>query len=201
MGLDGFVWSSLDKLVPEDARDFMHALDSGLVNHHHGTFQTPLSKAKEQIFWEGARDSVPRKLTLWLEPIITIAGLARLHKEHGWPANRLGLQSRTWAFDLVGYQENLRDEQLVCEVKKTNAEVRKFLDIMAAHASTAPDMAATLKGVELNAFRKVLALRQSACSVFWALGPGGGGQVFRVIRSEGDVRLLPASESVLAWGD
>ena len=197
---NGFVWSSLDRLTAIDAADFMHAIDRGLVTHLNGSFMAPRSKAKEQLFWEGARNTSPRRLTLWLEPVITIAALGRLHREHGWPANRLGLQSATWAFDLVGYQGDLAREQVVCEVKKSDAEVRKLMGFMTENANTATDMATRLKGAELNAFRKVLALRQSDCLVFWALGPGGAGSVFNVIRSSTGVHLLPATESQLCVG-
>lgn len=80
---------SLNKLSEADARDFMYAVDSGLVNHQGGAFEAACSRAKEYLFWEGPTDVSPRRLTLWMKPVITIAGLWRMYHEHGWPAERL----------------------------------------------------------------------------------------------------------------
>jgi hypothetical protein len=41
---------------------------------------------------------------VWIEPVVTIAAMARLHFEFGWPISCLGMQSKTWAFDLMGYK-------------------------------------------------------------------------------------------------
>lgn len=185
----GFVQSSVEKLSPIDAEDFIFAIDHGLVEHDLGTFRTPLSKAKEQIFWEGPRDTDPRKITLWLEPIITIAGLARLYRDFGWPPGCVGLQSATWAFDLVAYDSGYTGEMLVCEVKKSMQEVDKLIGFMVRHANADPAIASTLRGPELNAFRKVIALRKSASSTFWALGPAAYSRVFKVIRGHSGLRL------------
>jgi len=178
----------------------MQAVDSGLVHHHGGTFSAAQSKAKEQIFWQGAKNSVPRKVTLWLEPIITIAGLMRLHRDYLWSANQLGLQSKTWAFDLVGYAaEDLSTEHLVCEVKKTEHEVDTLLELMHKHLNTPTEMEREFKAAERNAFKKVLALRKSASKVFWALGPNDYGFVFNIIRSQhGAVGLHATDKSALA---
>jgi len=195
---EGFNTNTIENLSEADAHDFMQAIDNGLVIHDKGIFTSGCSKAKEQIFWEGARSSVPRKVTLWLEPIITIAGLIRLHRDFGWDAKRLGMQSQTWAFDLVGYQEDLITELLICEVKKTQRELDKLLDFMKKHASTPAEAESELKGAERNAFKKVLALRQSESSVFWALGPNRYGRVFKVQRDDiGSVSLHHMNESEL----
>ena len=90
-----------------------------------GFFLAPLSKAREQIFWTGSKNVDPRPLTLWIEPIITIGALAKLHVLYGWPAEKLGTQSKTWAFDLVGYGANKNDELLACEVKKSKAKQKR----------------------------------------------------------------------------
>lgn len=196
---DGFVVSSLEKLSSTDARDFMEAIDSDLVLHHQGIFTAARSKAKEQIFWQCARTSVPRKITLWLEPIITIAGLMRLHRDFGWASNRLGMQSKTWAFDLVGYEEDLKTELLVCEVKKTEREVDKLLELMEKHASTPAEAKSNLRGTERNALKKVVGLRQSTSTMFWALGPNRYGHVFHILRSPaGIISLHPTGESALS---
>ena len=101
---EGFDGAGLANLSANDARDFMQAIDCGLVAHHGGVFTAPQSKVKEQIFWEGARISVPRKITLWLEPIITIGALRRLQRDFQWPSSLLGMQLKTWAIDFVAYR-------------------------------------------------------------------------------------------------
>jgi hypothetical protein len=195
---DGFDEQGIKRLSPTDASDFMEAVDTGLVSHQNGTFSAPLSKAKEQIFWQGPRDSVPRKVTLWLEPIITIAALRRLQRDFLWPMNQLGLQSKTWAFDLVAYSDDLITESLTCEVKKTEREVDALIECMIRHLNTPLDAAVEFKGSERNAFMKILALRKSACSVFWVLGPGRYGYIFNVVHEEnGEISLQVATESAL----
>ena len=195
---EGFDGKAVHMLGPADAADFLEAVDKGLVSHQDGIFSSAQSKAKEQIFWQGARDSVPRKVTLWIEPIITIAGLMRLHRDFLWPANQLGLQSKTWAFDLVAYDVGLGDESLVCEVKKTEREVDTLLKFMEQHINTSPEAELELKGPEQNAFKKVLGLRESASTVFWALGPNRYGYVFNVVRNQANsVSLQSTTESAL----
>lgn len=195
-GLDG---RGLDKLSAVDATDFMEAIDCGLVDHRDGTFLASQSKAREQIFWECEKSSVPRKLTLWLEPIITIAGLMRLKRDFLWEGNRLGLQSKTWAFDLVGYTANNSSiEHLVCEVKKTEREVDTLLELMHKNLSTPAEKEHEFKSVERNAFKKVLALRSSASKTFWALGPNDYGYVFNIVGSPDElIALHPADKSAL----
>lgn len=195
---DGFDGEAVGKLSAADAHDFMQAIDLGLVAHRGGFFSAPRSKAKEQIFWQGPRDSVPRKVTLWLEPIITIAGLLRLHRDFNWPSEQLGLQSRTWAFDLVAYDATLESEAIACEVKKTEHEIEMLLYFMHRHLDTPARAEPRLKAAERNAFKKVLALRESACTVFWALGPDRYGHVFNVSRNRhGSIALSCADGSAL----
>ncbi|MCF7532284.1 hypothetical protein [Pseudomonas petrae] len=113
----GFVASALDKLSEVDARDFIDAVDSGLVTHQAGAFEAACSNAKKYLFWEGATSVSPRRLTLWLEPVITIAGLRRLHHRYGWP-------HASYAFDFVGYQADQKTELAVCEAKPTQRAVQ-----------------------------------------------------------------------------
>lgn len=194
----GFDASGMKKISELDAADFIQALDSGLVHHRNGIFLAPQSRAIEQIFWECSKHSVPRRITLWLEPIITIAGLIRLNRDHFWKIAQLGLQSRTWAFDLVGYsRQDPAIEQLVCEVKKTEREINVLVELMHKHLKTPVERLHEFKGKERNALKKVVALRDSASSVFWALGPNGYGFVFNVARVNGVVSLHEADESSL----
>lgn len=200
LSTEGFVASSIDKLDPRDAADFLAAIDEKLVSHADGFFFAPCSKAKEQIFWTGSKSTSPTRLTLWLEPIITMAGLLRLYRDYGWPLSSLGMQSRTWAFDLVGYAANREDEVLACEVKKTVREIDALIDFMRHQGSEHSRMLSEMKGGERNAFKKVLALRESRAPRFWALGPGGFGYVFNVeYGTAGEVFLKAADESALTY--
>jgi hypothetical protein len=75
-------------------------------------------------------------------------------------------------------------EYIACEVKKTNAEIGKLLELMDRfgkdpHAAVAPK--------EQNAFRKVKALRSRRPPLFWAVGPGRSGHAFRMEYSGDDV--------------
>jgi hypothetical protein len=102
-----FKWSSV-RVGEEDCRYFMMAWEAGIIQHiGRGLYRASLSAASEQFFWEGPKSLTPRPFTLWLEPIITVAGLARLHFDHGWPAHLIGTQSSDWAFDLVAYCDGI----------------------------------------------------------------------------------------------
>ena len=94
IGIDGFLWGTAGRLTDHDARWFLAAVDAGLVIEAAGFFTAPMSVHKEQLFSQGLRNKQPRTFTLWTEPIITIGALGRLHLEFGWPADRLGCQSR-----------------------------------------------------------------------------------------------------------
>lgn len=196
----GFDPKSLANLSAKDAGNFMRAVDGRLVVHQSGVFTAPCSRAKEQIFWTGETVITPRPLTLWLEPVITIGALARLHEDFSWEPGRLGLQSKTWAFDLVGYAEDSQTELLMCEVKKSEREIDKLIELMTKHLATPAEADPELKGAEQNAFRKVVALRTSPSSqVFWALGPNHYEFIFRIRRDGvGKLSLEPADESALA---
>lgn len=186
----GFDAGGVYKLSDSDARDFMQAVDMGLVEHVDGVFIAPRSSAKEQIFWSGLKSVTPRPLTLWLEPIITMAGLLRLNRDFGWHPSQLGLQSKTWQFDLVAYGELSSEECIVCEVKKSEREVDRLVEHMHMHLDSPRALDTELKGAERNAFRKAVALRDSTCTVFWVLGPNEYQYIFYVTRGKsGEVNL------------
>lgn len=194
----GFVHSSLEKLSEADARDFMDAVDHRLVAHQSGSFEAPCSNAKEYLFWEGASNISPRRLTLWLEPVITIAGLRRMQRKFGWPAERLGTQSLTYAFDFVGYQADQRTELVCCEVKPTRRAIDLMIILMRKHPGITKEALVDFKPADRNALKKVIALSESKCHTFWALGPDNYGHVFAVTRKVGgEVTLTPATESSL----
>jgi len=195
---EGFDGRNIENLSAKDVRDFLQSIDCELVKHCDGFFTAPQSKAKEQIFWQGDKESKPRKVTLWIEPIITIGALRRLHRDYHWPLNLLGLQSKTWAFDLVAYSpDDSSAEHLLCEVKKSPAEIDALIRHMQRHLDSELDVEHTLKAAERNAFRKVHALRRSKAKFFWALGPNQFEQIFEVHRDNGRLKLNSVDETFL----
>lgn len=177
---DGFKKESMEKLTSHDAHWFMKALEMELFTEFDGFFVAPKSSAKEQIFWQGQKNIKPRPITLWIEPIITIGALGRLHTFYSWPTDNLGAQSEDWAFDLVCYKDNSDEQLIACEVKKTKREVDKLLELMMWHSCR--DETEPKNSTEKNAYRKVQGIRKAWPSLFWALGPDDYGKVFKVVR-------------------
>lgn len=175
----GFDQNTLNKVAPSDAYWFLRAIDLGLILEQDGFFVAPMSKAKEQIVWEGSKNVTPRPLSLWLEPIITIGALARLHEVHGWPKERLGMQSKDYAFDLLGYSSDGK-AIIACEVKKAERELDQLIARMKKFMQERPASSADVESSSINAFRKVQSLVRSPPDVFWAVGPGGHEKVFLV---------------------
>lgn len=132
--------------------------------------------------------------------MITIAVLRRLQRDHHWQAAQLGLQSADWAFDLVAYDaDNPSIERLVCEVKKTKAEVNVLIDHMWHYLQAPEDVLPGLKPAERNAFKKVIGLRKAAATTFWAAGPRKHLRTFTVERSAaGVVSLIETSAGMHA---
>jgi hypothetical protein len=126
-GTEGFKPSSLIRIAAADARDFMRAVDGELfVDRGGGRYHPPRAGPLEQIFWEGLKSKTPRPVSLWHEPIIAGAALARLHFDYGWPRELLGTQSRKlYEFDILAADARSSDgdggysrELVVGEVKK-----------------------------------------------------------------------------------
>lgn len=188
------------KLSEEDARYFLLAWETGLVRHRSpGRYVGPIPSHVEGFFWDGLRSVEPRPFTLWLEPIITFGSLARLHHDHGWPADRIGTQSFDGAFDTVAYMSGHRNEHIAGEVKKARREVDDLVMYMTEFGadSSAPEPEKSqLK--RRNAFRKLAALRDRKAPIFWALGPEGYSKVFlpRYL-DNGAVEFDKVSESAL----
>jgi hypothetical protein len=85
-----------DKIGEIDAADFLRGVDGELVKHEgRGLYRAPRSCAREQFFWSGAKKKSPRPIALWVEPIITVAVLARLHFDLGWPMASRGVAARS----------------------------------------------------------------------------------------------------------
>jgi hypothetical protein len=131
-GPDGFSadWSKVSEI---DAADFLRGMDGHLVEHvGRGLYRAPRSYASDQFFWSGLTEKNPRPITLWVEPIITIAVFARLHFDLGWPRPLIGGQSKNpWAFDAATHLSDDADaEHIACEVKKNTRELDELIRFM-----------------------------------------------------------------------
>ena len=164
----GFDPSSL-RVSDDDARDCARAIDDGIVRDlGGGRYRAARSSGYEVLFWEGHKKKSPRRITAWLEPVITLAALARLHFRHGWPKECLGAQSTDWAFDVIGYRAP-GDEQpiLLGEIKKSSKEVRVLRDDLLA--LTGGGLPATRSK---NSVKKWSALLATRPELLWLVGPG-----------------------------
>ena len=182
------------KLVSvQDAHDFIRALDYKIVTDvGGGRYRMPRSGATEYLFWEGKRDLVPRPITLWLEPFITMAAMARLHMDFGWPIECLGMQSKkNWEFDIVVFrQQDFNNEYIAGEVKPDSNKLDSFLtNLNKCCAQGVHDCSSAPKD-RLNAHKKWQGLRRSHAPLFWSLGPSGDSRVFEVSYSSDGIITL-----------
>lgn len=170
------------KLSEADMNDFVRLWNANiLIPLGEGLYRGSKSSASEQFFWSGNKKQSPRPFTLWIEPIITVAALARLHFDYEWPSNLIGTQSGDgWAFDAIAYssEEDLI-ETVACEVKKTAVEIDNLIEFMKSFAQQPDRTEEGLKGASLNAFRKLHALRTRRPKIFWALGPDRYEMIFK----------------------
>ena len=171
------------KLHEVDIRDFLRAVDHNVVTiDAANNFRAPGSKAVEHIFWEGSGKLSPRPIWPWVEPIITIAAMARLHLDYGWPVECLGMQSKEWAFDLMAFRpDDLEHEFIAGEVKGTSKELNKFLGRLQECCAAGEHDCGDAKIDKKNAHKKWLGLNRCHAPLFWALGPGGDSFVFDVL--------------------
>jgi hypothetical protein len=188
------------QIAEEDARYFLLGLDGGLIEHKGaGRYRTANSAATEQFFWEGPRGAEYRWFSLWLEPIITVAALARLHFDYGWPKELIGTQSADWTFDVVAFRPDNVNEAIAGEVKKTPSEIDHLIRLMDEFGRD-PKKEVPTSGRARNAFKKVAGLRARHAPVFWAVGPSGLSKVHRVeYNSNGTVELGVADDQALQF--
>lgn len=185
----------------QDARDFLRAIDQKVVSvDSGGRFRMPQSKTHEVIFWEHSALISPRPITLWLEPVITIAAVARLHLDYGWPVDCLGMQSADSAFDVMAFKpDDLKNEHIAGEVKDS----AKQLDRLLAHMNQCcaeGDSECSASKTRKNAHRKMAGLKRCRAPIFWAIGPGGDSRVFEVsYRDDGRIGLTRTAEESLRF--
>lgn len=197
----GFVDANLAKLSEFDAYWFLRGLAKGYVTEKDGFFFSEMSAAKEQIFWEGRKADNPRKISLWLEPIITIGALTRLIEEYRWPPSQVGLQSPApWPFDLIGYQADRESEILACEVKKSEVEIDQLIEAMLRYCRLPPLEAEPESPKLKNAYRKIAGIRRSWPKLFWAVGPNRCEKFFKITETSETAEFSMAPVSSLHAG-
>lgn len=179
--VSGFKKESI-KVAEVDARNFLRAIECGLVNDSGGgRYRCTQSKAFEQIFWEGGKLIHPRPITLWVEPIITIATIARLGLDFGWPAEVLGMQSKDGAFDFVVYGSgNMTGERIAGEVKKSRSELDELMLQLVAYGQAGATTPFSDHPKSINTFRKWAALLKCRAPLFWAVGPDDYTRPFQI---------------------
>ena len=190
------------KVADIDARDFMRALDHNVVTvDSGGRFRMPRSSANEVIFWELSPTVSPRPISLWIEPVITIAAVARLDLDYGWPVDCLGMQSIEWAFDLTAFKPNdLEHEFIAGEVKASTRELDRFLAHFQECCAAGDHDCANTKPGRKNAHRKWLGLRRCRAPLFWTIGPGSDSRLFEVLYHEdGTIELNKAPQTMLHY--
>lgn len=193
--------TDLKTVTSLDARDFIRAIDCGVVSDlGGGRYIMPRSGAKEVLFWEGKKGVTPRPITLWLESLITMAAMARLHLDYGWPVECLGMQSKKpWEFDMVIFKTNdVKNEYIAGEVKPDSKKLDIFLANLKECCAQGDHDCSLASKERINAHKKWKGLRRSHAPLFWALGPGGDSRVFNVSYStDGIITLEKTSDAQL----
>lgn len=200
--VEGFKAESI-KVSAYDAYDFIRALDHNIITDTGGgRYRMPQSKAFEQIFWEHERTIFPRPLTLWLEPVITIAAIARLHLDYGWPIEYIGTQSVKGEFDVIAFQPtDIVNEYIAGEVKKTSKEVDKLLTHMIEIGSNGSLKNNDVLDSRKNAHRKCLGLLRCKAPYFLAIGPDKDNRLFKINYDEYIITFEKAAIDNLHWNN
>lgn len=198
---DGFRMKP-NELSEKDAHDFMRAVDEKVVSvDAGGRFRMPQSKALEVIFWDGASKASPRGISLWIEPIVTIAAMARLHFDYGWPLKCLGMQSNNWAFDIMAYHPADTESPCIAgEVKSNRKQLDQLMNNLRSCCARGNHDCLTAPTTTRNAHKKWAGLRLQKPPLFWALGPGNDSRLFKVsYDSDFAVLLTETDNSLLSF--
>lgn len=183
------------RLSATDAEGCMRAIDLGVVKLvGHARYRAARGRATEPLFWDGLRRITPRPITLWLEPVITFAALAKLHIDFGWPVDLLANQPRSWAFDIAAHNPARPESyRILAEVKKTEVEAKRLVrDLLNAIARVGQE------GMNPNSAKKWAGLAADRPPVLWIVGPAGYSRAFTCTYAEhGAAQLTEASHEVL----
>lgn len=187
----------------DDAANFVRGWEAGLIAHiGGGKYKSARNGPAEKFFNSDGKTLSPRTFALAQESVITIAVLARLHFEFGWPKELLGTQSIDGAFDAVAFLPGFQTEHIACEVKRTAGQVDKMVVEMQRFCEPEyrDDRSPAVKSSEINSLRKVDGLRRRRAAIFWAVGPGGVSKVFLVsYGQDGGIVITPDSEAALTY--
>ena len=177
-----------------DARDCMLAIDLGVVyDTGGGRYWACRSSTREVLFWEGHKTKSPRQITLWLEPVITFAALARLHLVHGWPKDALGMQPRG-AFDFAAFGPSAdQPPWILGEVKKSSAKLDLLRDELLKLSN-----GLAIEAVSNNSAKKWRSLLTTRPKIVWLLGSNEKSYVYTPHYSCNGCALQSVSSSVLA---
>lgn len=186
------------KLSEYDAAEFIRVWNSGMLNHfERGRYRFRENGSIEQFFSSGPKAKVPRQFGLWLEPVIAVGAMGRLHFDFGWPEGLIATQSRDGAFDVVAFRPGCQNEHIAGEVKKSESETKVLIKLMKKFGLE-PEAIEPQSGITRNAFKKVLALRRRQPPVFWAIGPNRLNEVFKVrYFPNGQLKLILSDENDL----
>jgi hypothetical protein len=189
----GFIAASI-KVCEADARDCMAAIDlQVVVDTGGGRFRARRSLTHEVLFWEGFKAIAPRPISLWLEPVITLAALARLHLRYSWPKESLGAQSKDWAFDLAAYGPRDGPPAILGEVKKSSRELQQLKeDLLRLSDGGAPE------SVRTNSAKKWQAVVASRPGLVWLVGPNEEAYVYQHEVTDRGCRLIEVEPVALA---
>ena len=189
------------KLHESDLRDFLRAINHKVVAvDADNNFRASRSNVAEHIFWEGSSRISPRPISLWIEPIITVAAIARLHLDYDWPVTALGMQSVDWAFDFMAYQPNDLDHEFIAgEVKATSRELDRLQANLRNCCIAGDHDCLGAKPDQRNAHKKWLGLMRSRAPLFWAVGPASESRVFDVRYNGNSISLTAVSIEKLTF--
>ena len=186
--LTGFKLDSIN-VSDFDANNFLRALDSGLVKDvGGGRYCCPKSATFEQIFWEGKKSIIPRPITLWNEPIITIGTIARLGLDFGWREETLCMQTKDGAFDFAIFKEACDQTEFVAgEVKKSEKEIDLLIADLIEFGEVGKTDCVNEPSKRMNSFKKWRALIERKAEFFWAVGPNNYSALYLMKYKAGDI--------------
>lgn len=191
-----------NQITASDASDFMWSLDNRIVEDHGGgRYRVPRSGADVIIFWEGRKAKSPGPITLSREPVITIASIARLYRDHRWPTNCLGMEPGRWQFDFGAFLSAASSkEHIAGEVKKDVKELDRLLKHLHDMCRDGGSRISVSTAGRADACKKWEGLCRSRAPLFWAVGPGGISHVLEVsYDSEGPASFKEVSFERLAY--
>jgi hypothetical protein len=195
-----------DALAEIDAHWFLQAIDDGIVTVlPKARLSLPASTVLAMIFWEHARASSPRPVSLHREGVLSAGMAARLHVEYGWPVAQLGFEyppergDGRRAFDL-GALDPSGKLILAGEAKTTKNELTRVLAVMQDCGKKGPHGHAPDEKTRTNGHRKWQGLVRCHPKVFFTFGPDEEWSVFNVMyEAHGRLSLEPGERDLLRY--